>query len=201
MTHSQVCRYLDSQKLLHSHSQILCNETTPIKIGYDTKSEYAKFHLEYTNRMWKENTNGEKYLGFVKPAYEARRNQRSADLKKKRQCTEESLFLDHSNVIQETDQEEAVVEQLSEKRVQKKKKLDGQLCLGERVQIFWGLDVADEEGWYRGTIIGYPSDEEEKKNGDHFVLYDDEKKRGNLEPIIERLFENENSKAEIWKLF
>lgn len=69
-----------------------------------------------------------------------------------------------------------------------------------RVSILWSATEVVEEGceggWYPGVIVGYPSDID-RIHGDHLVLYDDEKKKGNVEPIIERLY---GKGAEEWKL-
>ena len=53
---------------------------------------------------------------------------------------------------------------------------------------FWGEEVAKGcEGYYKGEVVGKEGDE-------YLILYDDEKEKGRLEPILEDLEKEE------WKI-
>ncbi len=59
--------------------------------------------------------------------------------------------------------------------------------IGDRIEVYWGEEFGNE-GYYKGEVVG--------KEGDRYlILYDDEKEKGRLEPVIEDL-ENEEWKIE-----
>lgn len=124
------------------------------------------------------------------------RKQQLKKRNKKRAATE----IDHSNIpsMDPDDSWREKTEIKGEKRIIKKRRLEKLLSKGERIEVYWGKEVAEEgyEGYYQGKIVGYPEDNE-RNSGDHLVLYDDCKDKG---PIIERLFEEVGMVAEEWRL-
>ncbi len=54
--------------------------------------------------------------------------------------------------------------------------------IGDRIEVFWDESYAGkgQEGYYKGEIVG-------KEGNEFLVLYDDEKEKGRMEPILEDL--------------
>jgi hypothetical protein len=67
-------------------------------LSYRTGTEYAKWKIDYQNRTWKIDEQGNDYLGYTKVAFQTRREAAKRKTSEKRKV-DQTDFIDHSNIL------------------------------------------------------------------------------------------------------
>jgi hypothetical protein len=85
----------------------------------------------------------------------------------------------------EGDEEEKLRYRFKSKNLEKPVKINYEeknVKIGDRIEVFWGEECAGKGhgGYYKGEVVG-------KEGKEFLILYDDEKEKGNIEPIVEDL--------------
>lgn len=90
---------------------------------------------------------------------------------------------------------------MDEERRQARRRVEnGGLTIGARVEVYWDKAVTGYAGFYPGTIVAYPEEENEWAFGDHIIQYDDYPEDTVIEQLL-KLDERTDARVEmcIWR--